>query len=71
MSGEIISSDGERARCPECGKGRRLSRSEIGEIRRAIDIANSEARRKGITPKDPQISVFSCKCNCFSVNVEE
>jgi hypothetical protein len=70
MSGERIASDGERDRCPECGNGRRLSRSEIGEIRRAIDIANSQARRKGITPKDPQISIFSCKCNCFSVNVE-
>ncbi len=71
MSGERISSDGERERCPECGNGRRLSRSEIGEIRRAIDIANSQARRKGIKPKDPQISMFSCMCNCFSVNVEQ
>lgn len=70
MSGEKISNDGERERCPTCGHGRRLSRSEIGEIRRAIDIANSQARRKGITPKDPQISVFSCKCNCFAINVE-
>lgn len=70
MSGERISQDGERERCPECGHGRRLSRSEIGEIRRAIDIANSQAKRKGIKPKAPQISVFSCQCNCFSVNVE-
>jgi len=71
MSGErITKNDGERVRCPECGNGRRLSQSEIGEIRRAIDIANSQARRKGIKPKDPQISIFSCKCNCFSVDVE-
>ena len=71
MSGEPITPDGERQRCPECGHGRRLSRSEIGEIRRAIDIANSQARRIGITPKDPQISVFSCQCNCFAVNVQD
>ena len=55
----------------ECGNGRRLSSSDIGEIRRAIDIANSQARRKGNKPKDPKISIFSCKCNCFSVNVED
>ncbi|WP_375749737.1 hypothetical protein [Vibrio sp. HN007] len=71
MSGERIDESGERYRCPECGHGRRLSRSEIGEIRRAIDIANSQAKRKGIKPKDPQIAVFSCKCNCFAVNVEK
>lgn len=71
MSGERIDESGERERCPKCGHGRRLSRSEIGEIRRAIDIANSQAKRKGIKPKDPQIVVFSCKCNCFAVNVEE
>lgn len=71
MSGERITRDGERERCPKCGNGKRLSISEIGEIRRAIDIANSQAKRKGIKPKDPQISIFSCKCNCFYVNVEK
>ncbi|RDH46788.1 hypothetical protein B9G39_17925 [Zooshikella ganghwensis] len=65
-----MTSDGERARCPVHGNGRRLSISDIGEIRRAIDIANSQARRKGIKPKDPQIALFSCMCNCFYVNVE-
>lgn len=71
MSGEKIDDSGERERCPDCGHSRRLSRSEIGEIRRAIDIANSKAKRKGLKPKDPKISVFGCKCNCFSVDVED
>lgn len=71
MSGEKITADGERERCPVHGHGRRLSLSNIGEIRRAIDIANSQARRKGLKPKDPKIVMFSCTCNCFSVDVEK
>lgn len=70
MSGEADSS-GERMRCRVHGHKRRMSLSEIGEIRRAIDIANSRARRKGLKPQDPKISRFSCSCHCFSVNVED
>jgi hypothetical protein len=61
---------GERKRCPIHGKGRRLSRRDIGEIRHSIDIANSNARRNGIKPKNAKITMFSCRCNCFHVNVE-
>lgn len=71
MSGEKITPDGERERCPIHGNNRRMSLSEVGEIRRAIDIANSQARRKGLKPKDPEITRFSCTCHCYSVDVEE
>ena len=71
MSGKKISSDGERERCPVHGRGRRLSLSDIGEIRRGVDIANSSARRKGLKPKDPKIVLFSCTCNCFHIDVED
>jgi hypothetical protein len=70
MSGHQRTPGYERPRCPVHGHGRRLSRSDIGEIRRAIDIENSKARRAGKTPKGPKISVFSCTCNCFSVRVD-
>lgn len=71
MSGEKITDDGERERCPVHGKGRRLSSTDIGEIRREIDIANSQAKRKGIKPLDPKITMFSCTCNCFHIDVEK
>jgi len=71
MSGKKISSDGERERCPLHGKERRLSRREINEIKRAIEVENSRARREGKTPKDAQIVRFSCTCNCFHVNVDD
>ncbi|EKE76610.1 hypothetical protein B3C1_03415 [Gallaecimonas xiamenensis 3-C-1] len=48
-----------------------MSLSEVGEIRRAIDIANSQARRRGKQPLDPVVTRFSCTCHCFSVNVEK
>ena len=70
MSGEIIASDGERERCPVHGNNRRLSRQEIAEIRRGVDIANSQARREGKVPQGAQITRFSCTCNCFSVKVD-
>ncbi|MEZ4454224.1 MAG: hypothetical protein R3B09_32520 [Nannocystaceae bacterium] len=63
-------SHGERPRCPVHGGGRRLSQAEMREIRRWIDVANSQARRKGVRPKLPKITMFSCRCNCFHVNVE-
>lgn len=69
MSGKKDSS-GERERCPVHGRGRRLSRDNISEIRRTIDIANSQARRKGKTPQKPKIVMFSCACNCFAVIVD-
>lgn len=40
------------------------------EIRRFIDVANARARREGKTPKLPKITMFSCRCNCFHVDVE-
>lgn len=70
MSGERISGDGERERCPVHGHTRRLSSKEINEIKHAVEVAKSQAKRKGVTPKDPQIGLFSCKCNCFYVKVE-
>jgi len=69
MSG-LKYSDGERERCPLHGQGRRLSQREIKEIRRGIDIANAKARRQGIQPQDPKITVFSCTCNCFHIDVK-
>ena len=70
MSGEKYTHYGERVRCPIHGNGRRLSLAEIGEIRRAVDIANSKARRHGLKPKGAKIHRFSCTCNCFSVDVQ-
>ncbi len=69
MSGKKYSC-GERERCPIHGRARRLSRSELNEIRRAVDVANSRAKREGKKPKDPIIIRFSCSCNCFVVRVE-
>ena len=48
-----------------------LSQRDLREIRRAVDVENSRARRKGKKPKDAQIGVFSCRCNCFWVEVLE
>lgn len=70
MSGKVISHDGERERCPIHGNNRRLSRKEIAEIRRGVDVANSQAKREGKVPKGAKIARFSCTCNCFSVDVE-
>lgn len=69
MSG-VKDSGGERTRCPIHGHNRRLSRREINEIRRGVEIANSRAKRAGKKPKPPRITRFSCACNCFSVDVE-
>lgn len=71
MSGEVISSDGERERCPVHGHNRRLSRKEISEIKHAVEVANSRAKRAGKTPKGAKITRFSCTCNCFDVDVGE
>ena len=49
--------------------GRRLSQHDLGEIRHVTAIENSRARRAGKTPLGPQIVMFSCKCNCFVVDV--
>ncbi|BCV46336.1 MULTISPECIES: hypothetical protein [Shewanella] len=70
MSGERITHDGERERCPVHGHTRRLSRKEISEIKHAVEVANSQAKRSGKKPKEPQIGLFSCKCNCFYVKVD-
>lgn len=61
---------GERERCPIHGHGRRLSQENLREIRRAIDIQNSRARRRGVTPQGAKITMFSCSCNCFHADVE-
>ena len=61
---------GERRRCSVHGGGRRLSQDNMAEIRRAVEVANSRARRKGKQPQEPKIVMFSCACNCFYVNVE-
>jgi hypothetical protein len=68
MSGRRMEG-GERERCPVHGKSRRLSRADLSEIRRAIDIENSKAKRKGVEPKPAQVTMFACRCNCFSVSV--
>jgi hypothetical protein len=60
---------GERPRSRR-GHGRRLSQDNIAEIRYAVDIANSRARREGIKPKLSRIVLFSCACNCFSIHVD-
>ncbi|WP_412495268.1 hypothetical protein [Shewanella algae] len=70
MSGERITHDGERERCPVHGHTRRLSRKEISEIKHAVEVANSKAKRSGKKRKEPQIGLFSCKCNCFYVKVD-
>ncbi|MGB0906657.1 MAG: hypothetical protein ACPGVT_04120 [Maricaulaceae bacterium] len=70
MSGQSLYGDGERERCPVHGNTRRLSRKEISEINHAVDVANSQAKRRGKTPKGAKIGLFSCKCNCFFVDVE-
>lgn len=70
MSGKRISEDGERERCPVHGHTRRLSGKDISEIKHAVEVANSQAKRKGKTPRKPQIGLFSCKCNCFYVKVD-
>lgn len=49
--------------------GRFLSQKDLNEIRRGVAVANSKARRAGVVPQLPQITVFSCKCNCFHTDV--
>ncbi|MEO1267923.1 MAG: hypothetical protein AAFX99_07475 [Myxococcota bacterium] len=39
------------------------------EIRRGIAVANSRARREGVVPEPPNIILFSCRCNCFHIDV--
>ena len=61
---------GERQRCIIHGHGRRLSQAELREIRFAIDVARARVKRAGKKPLDPRITMFSCRCNCFYVDVE-
>ena len=70
MSKQRLPHSLERSRCPIHGHTRRLSRKEISEINHEVEVKNSQAKRQGKIPKKPRISLFSCKCNCFSVNVE-
>ncbi len=69
MSGPKDSS-GERPRCPVHGRARRLSQANMREIRWVTSVVNSRARREGKIPKDPKITMFSCRCNCFVVRVD-
>lgn len=69
MSGQKISPDGERERCPVHGNNRRLSQKDISEIKHAIEIANSKSRRAGKIPKGAKVTRFACTCNCFDVDV--
>lgn len=47
-----------------------LTQRDLGEIRWAIGVANSRARRAGKVPKPPKIVVCGCRCNCFHVIVD-
>ena len=67
MSGEKIGGERDRS---ATGNNKRLSRSEINEIKRAIEIENSKAKRRGIKPKLAQVVRFHCGCNCFSIHVK-
>lgn len=69
MSGDLIGG-GERKRCPVHGHNFRLSQKDISEIKHAVEVANSQAKRTGKTPKGAKITRFSCRCNCFDVKVE-
>lgn len=66
MSGHINNKYEER---PRTGAGRRLSQANMREIRYATAIENSKAQRDGIKPKGSKIIMFSCRCNCFHINV--
>ena len=66
MSGVRIGGERERS-CT--GNNKRLSRTELNEIKRAIEIENSKAKRRGKSPKPAQVVRFHCGCNCFSINV--
>lgn len=46
-----------------------LTQKDLNEMRYDVAIANSVARRKGQLPLEPQIVVFSCRCNCFHTDV--
>ncbi len=67
MSGAKLG--GERVRS-KTGKNKRLSRLEINEIKRAVEIENSICKRHGKKAKLPIVVRFHCGCNCFSVNVK-
>jgi len=47
-----------------------LTQQNLAEIRWGIAVENSRARREGKVPKDPQVTMFSCQCNCFHVKVD-
>ena len=68
MSGTKLS-DGYRVRRSQ-GVRRRLSQENLAEIRRAIAIENSQARRAGRVPQGAKVTMFSCPCNCFSIKVD-
>jgi len=46
-----------------------IPQGHLGEIRWETAVANSRARREGKTPKPANIIMFSCRCNCFHINV--
>jgi len=46
-----------------------LTQPHMSEIRRAVAVTNSRARRAGKTPQGPKITLFSCRCNCFYIDV--
>ncbi|AXQ20731.1 hypothetical protein BEN71_00870 [Acinetobacter wuhouensis] len=66
MSGIRIAGERERS---ATGNNKRLSRAELNEIKRAIEIENSKAKRRGKIPKPAQVVRFHCGCNCFSIHV--
>ena len=60
----------DRRRPSSTVSGRRfLSQKNLGEIRWVTAVMNSNARRAGKVPLKPQIFMWSCKCNCFHINV--
>lgn len=66
MSGVKIGGERERS---ATGNNKRLSRNEINEIKRAIEIENSKAKRAGLKVQPAQVIRFHCGCNCFAIHV--
>lgn len=59
-----------QARTPKNSWRRFLTQADLREIRWGISVANRVARQKGQVPLDPQIVLFTCRCNCFHVKVD-
>lgn len=58
------------AQAPKNSSRRFLTQADLREIRWGIAVANRVARQEGHIPLEPQITTFSCHCNCFHVKVD-